>query len=43
VADLRRYKVGNAARVEVVEQKTQRSGRVLLIVKPAPRPRDGQP
>jgi len=42
VADLRRYKVGNAARVEVVEQKTQRSGRVLLIVKPAPRPRDGQ-
>jgi len=43
VADLRRYKVGNGAKVEVVEQKTQRSGRVLLIVKPAPRPRDGQP
>lgn len=37
VADLRRYKVGNAARVEVIEQKTQRSGRVLLIVRPAPK------
>lgn len=36
VANLRRYRVGNAARVEVVEQKTQRSGRVLLVVKPAP-------
>jgi hypothetical protein len=37
VADLRRYRVGNSARVEVVETKQQRSGRVLLIVKPAPR------
>lgn len=40
-ADLKRYKVGNAAWVEVTEQKTQRSGRVLLIVKPAPKPKEG--
>lgn len=39
VADLRKYKVGNAARVEVMELKTQRSGRVLVIVKPAPKPK----
>ncbi len=37
VANLRKYRVGNAARVEVVEAKTQRSGRVLLIVKPGPK------
>lgn len=42
VADLRRYKVGNVARVEVTELKTQRSGRVLVLVKPAPRPKDGE-
>lgn len=41
VADLKRYKVGNTAWVEVTELKTQRSGRVLVIVKPAPRPKDG--
>jgi hypothetical protein len=39
VADLRRYRVGNAARVEVIELKTQRSGRVLALLKPAPRPK----
>lgn len=39
VADLRRYKLGNAARVEVTELKTQRSGRVLVLVKPAPKPK----
>lgn len=41
IADLKRYKVGNAAWVEVTELKTQRSGRVLVLVKPAPKPKDG--
>lgn len=37
VADLRRYRVGNRAWVEVVERREQKSGRMLLTVRPAPR------
>jgi CRISPR-associated protein Cmr6 len=40
-ADLRRYRVGNAARVQVVERRELRSGRVVLTVRPAPRSSEG--
>lgn len=41
VADLRKYRLGNPARVEVIALKTQRSGRVLVIVKPGPKAQKG--